>query len=328
MAPSDSEDEFADAPGPIASQNVNALIEQCRNFVPQSNQSSYAEIRKKLVSLNCSDRQTRSVSQKSRTEVADVLRELSTDFTKISKKLDIIADSMLYLLDKSSENEQRIAHIEKNLSELSKKNKNPPSFANVVSAEQIKNSNDRLNKLEFQKSEDDRKNKLLEVSVTDPSLNSNSTSPRADVNNFFVHKMKMSPREIDQNFVVHKAKRTNSVIVQFSDRRYKLFLFKARSKLKQNDQNSVINMYLNDNLTGYNFEILKNAKKIRVLRKATNKPCFESVYTIDGRVFLKMKKDDSNDAAVHIKTNELLDQIVMKLDEPQAFSSAPSSSQI
>ena len=60
MAPSDSEDEFADASGPIANQNVNSLIEQCRNFVPQSN----TEIRKKLVSLNCSDRQTRSASQK------------------------------------------------------------------------------------------------------------------------------------------------------------------------------------------------------------------------------------------------------------------------
>ena len=124
MAPSDSEDEFADASGPIANQNVNSLIEQCRNFVPQSN----TEIRKKLVSLNCSNHQTRSASQKTKTEVADVLRELSTDFTKISKKLDIIADSMLYLLDKSSENEQRIAQIEKKLSEISKKNKNPASF--------------------------------------------------------------------------------------------------------------------------------------------------------------------------------------------------------
>ena len=189
------------------------------------------------------------------------------------------------------------------------------SYASAVSAE-MKNSNDRLNKLEYQNSEDDRKKKLLQVTITHNSFETDSNISPESVKTFFCEKMKMPPREIDQNFSIMKSKRKNTVIVQFSDRRFKIFLFQARKKLRSTSENDVSDLFLNDNLTSYNYSILSKLKYIRKERRECNKCVFESVYSIDGKIYIKMKSQDPNSESKHIKTNCVLDELVAELDEP------------
>ena len=95
---------------------------------------------------------------------------------------------------------------------------------------------------------------------------------------------------MEQSFLVHKATRINTVSVTFSHLRFKTFVYKARKKLKTEQNPISTDLYLNDNLTSYNFGILRNLKNIRVKRTGERKPVFESVYSIHGKIFVKMLK--------------------------------------
>ena len=44
-----------------------------------------------------------------------------------------------------------------------------------------------------------------------------------------------------------------------------------------------------------------------------NGKIFESVYTIDGKVFIKMLKTDSNDSAIHVKTKSMVIDLLANL---------------
>ena len=111
----------------------------------------------------------------------------------------------------------------------------PPTntYASVVGSEVIQgNASGRLERLEFSSSEDDRKNKLLHVQVTHPSLDPSSPSLLPHVQNLLKHQHKMTDREIDANMLVFKSSRPNTVTIKCSDRRFKLFIYCARKKLR------------------------------------------------------------------------------------------------
>ena len=63
----------------------------------------------------------------------------------------------------------------------------------------------------------------------------------------------MPPPEIYQLFSVSKNSRSNTVVVTVSDRRSKIFLYKARSRLRFTNDASLIDLFLKENLMTYNF---------------------------------------------------------------------------
>ena len=53
-----------------------------------------------------------------------------------------------------------------------------------------------------------------------------------------------------------------------------------------------------------------------------NGKIFESVYTIDGKVFIKMLKTDSNDSAIHVKTKSMVIDLLANLAKRNSGSTA------
>ena len=309
------------------------LIQQCRDFIPDSTRASLADIKSKLskaVDIGASSKTRNLRSAKEKPKLEDSLRELSNDAAIFQKKIDAVLEAVVCMVDTvgsyNDNFDERLSKIESRLTKIENSPKpsgNSKSFATIASSEKSEVNNERLSKLEFQASEDDRKKKLLQATFTHPSINKNSSSIKADISIFFRDKMKMEAREIDQNFIVHKSSRVNTVVVTFSDRRFKLFAYKARKKLRDESEENVSDLYINDNLTTFNFSMLMQLKRIRAERKNSNKVVFETVYTIEGKVFVKMHRADSNDEAKYIKSEAVLDEFIRSLDTNE---SAPSTS--
>ena len=214
------------------------LIQQCRDFIPDSTRASLADIKSKLskaVDIGASSKTRNLRSAKEKPKLEDSLRELSNDAAIFQKKIDAVLEAVVCMVDTvgsyNDNFDERLSKIESRLTKIENSPKpsgNSKSFATIASSEKSEVNNERLSKLEFQASEDDRKKKLLQATFTHPSINKNSSSIKADISIFFRDKMKMEAREIDQNFVVHKSSRVNTVVVTFSGRRFKLFAYKAR----------------------------------------------------------------------------------------------------
>ena len=313
MGSSDSEDSFLDAD--IMSDNVNSLVQRCRDFVPMSCNASLSVIRSKLCKAKAEptpnvSSHTRSIKVKP-AKVEDSLRELSNEALQFSQKLNCIIDSFISIVDTIETLDKRISVIE-----AGNHNRGESQSYAAIASQTLKSNDGRIGKLEYQNSEEDRKKRLLEVSITHPSINPGSNSLRVDTLNFFSEKLKMSNREIDQSFTVHKTSRNNTIIVRLTDRKFKLFLFNARKKLRLDNPSTVTDLYLNDNLSSYNFSILMTLKRLRSDRRNANKKVFETTYTIDGKIFVKMQRGDSNENAINIKTKCAIDKLIADLDKP------------
>ena len=159
------EEEFIDAS--FDNQKVNSLVQQCRDFIPNSSKANMNKIKSglnKALSLGKSSNPTPFRTLRSggkddkddfKAQLTNTLRGLGTDVQSFHEKVDYIIEAMYSLVDVIETLESRVSVLE---------NKPPPhpppapqsSYASAVSAE-MKNSNDRLNKLEYQNSEDDRK---------------------------------------------------------------------------------------------------------------------------------------------------------------------------
>ena len=81
-------------------------------------------------------------------------------------------------------------------------------------------------------------------------------------------------------------------------------MYRATKKLRSEENGGTNELFLNDNLTSYNFSILMNLKRERKKMQEQNGKIFESVYSIDGKVFIKILKTNSNDSAIHVKTKK------------------------
>ena len=127
----------------------------------------------------------------------------------------------------------------------------------------------------------------------------------------------MPDREIDMNMTANKSPRPHTVIIKCSDRRFKLFLYAARKKLRSDHPNLAENLYMNDDLTSFNYGLMKRVKNMSKLRVQNLKMTFETVYSFNGRVFVKLKRSDSSDSAILIKNSSSIDALVAKLDSSE-----------
>ena len=127
----------------------------------------------------------------------------------------------------------------------------------------------------------------------------------------------MTNREIDLNMVAYKSPRPHTVIIKCSERRYKLFLYAAKKKLRSEYPNLFENFYMNDYLTSYNYSLMKRAKEISKLRVRDLKRTFESIYSYNGRVYVKIRRSDASESAILIKGSSSIDVLVEKLDSSE-----------
>ena len=280
---SDSETEFDSSK--YSSKHLTNMIKKCKEFVPDKYSSSVNMHRAKLNGLKTTDssqndpnfdsltrslRSSQSRDQKKVWEdqkkvIEESFKSLSGEMATISKKFNIVSDVILSVLDDMETFNTRLSTLETFVYESSKK----PTYSEALTQSSQNSNVDRIEKLEYQASEDERRKKLLEATVTHPSIDNASTSLLEDTKFFFSDKLKIENREIDQNCYVRKSKRANTVVVTFSDRRFKLFMYRARKKLRSEDNGGTNELFLNDNLTTYNFSILMNLKREK--KKCRNK---------------------------------------------------------
>ena len=143
---------------------------------------------------------------------------------------------------------------------------------------------------------------MLEVNITHPDLNKDSNDLVGDKKQFLIEHLKMERRSIDANMEVRKCPRDNTVTIKCSNIRYKRFLYTANKKLRAETPNN--NLYINDNLTTYNYDILKQLKTARKRLIDQGAICFDSVYTFDGKVFIKKSFSDNKENAICIRNRQ------------------------
>ena len=152
------------------------------------------------------------------------------------------------------------------------------------------------------------------MTITHPTINNNEANLQQSFKRMCESDLNMERRDIDANMMVKKVTRENTVLVTFSHRRFKISLFKAKKLIRTNNVSFSSDLYINENLTSYNFKLLMQLKREKRLRTEQNKPSFETVYTFEGKVYVKQTKEDSNQQAHHIRSPTCLTDFLLKLN--------------
>ena len=240
-------------------------------------------------------------------KVEDAFRELSSELTNLAKKFDSIINSVMGVIDEVEDLRSRVSELEKKSEQP-----RPASFARAA-ALPATNHDDRLEKLEYLSSEEERKRRILEITITHPSIDYNSNDLEAHTKTFLASQMKMDSRSIDGNLKVFKSTRENTIRLSFSDIRFKRFIYKARKVLRENHPQLNENLYLNEHLTTLNYNILKKLKSERDRRKDRNLANFDSIYTFEGRVYVKKNKNDDRSFAVAVTNAKSMEKFLASL---------------
>ena len=277
------------------SKNFRAQIEKCRGGLNKDRSSSRLDSRKKM---------------------EDYFRDLVSDFSNLSKKLETVFDCLTGIFD-------RLDVVESRLDKLA--SAPPPSIPTYANVAGPQSSNIRLDKLEYVASEEERKRRSLDVTLTHPDIDGNSVNLDSHVRELLSTQLRMERREIDSSFRVKKLQRANSVLITFSDKRFKRFIFSAVKQLRLSNPVLCENLYLNENLTSYNFGILRSLKAERRDRAQNNRACFESVYSFEGKVYVKKCKTDAPSTAIIVSNKSVLQKIFSDLEQNASPSVSRSS---
>ena len=300
------------------------------------------DINKKLVPAR---RSVRTAAQKTKSDETEML----DDFAVISKKIDLIFVVLFQLFDQfdivkidTSKNNENIAELDSLIREVeparsametrifnleSKLSTNEISFSGEPSSPTFASTvrdvgsiptgprrvlsqanTDRIERLEFHSSEEERKRRLLQVTITHPNIDHKNPDSSV-ISDILRNHLKMERREIDANMRIAKFSRANTVLLCLSHKRFKIFLFKSRKKLRDSNPAEPNNLYLNEHLTTSNHQILMSLKKSKKLRLDEGLPTFASVYTFEGKVYVKKVINSSNIDAIFVKTLSMATEI-------------------
>ena len=284
---------------------LRAKINKCRT-APTSRGSSRIEGRKQL---------------------EDHFKELVTDIGTLARKFETVLDCVSEILNSIDSLESRLEALEssarspdahgmaslesrlKSLETSTRASTSHETYANIARAQP---DDQRVDKLEYKASEDERHKRSLEVKLTHPDINNDDGDLKSLVTEFFSTKMDMEAREIDINLRVRKIPRDNTVLLTFSDRRYKQFIFAARKRLRQSPENDINGLFISDNLTSYNFSIFKDLKNELKRRNELNLAGLSRVYCFEGKVYIK--KDSSVQHGKCISSKRDLKQLLEELN--------------
>lgn len=324
----------SDSESPI----TNSLADQLLAMTPQPYNPSILENSRnnsrKLISKVKSalkNNQITSTKRSGRVEskknIEECFKDLQGDFIMLAKKFNTLYEIFPEMIEtieslesRITASEERINKIENSLKTVPKP-KNPTPFRDAL----VSCDSQRIDKLEYLSSEEERKKRSLEVLITDPSITDNATNLQELTQKLFTDKLKMTSRELDSQFLVRKANRSNTVIVKFSNHRFKKFMFTARKNLRATNS-SPPNMYLNDHLTPYNHKILMELKKRRKMCSSGADP-FKSIYTFDGRVYVKLNNSTDQEGK-NIRNIEQMNSLLTTVIAitPEAEDAVPSAS--
>ena len=143
-------------------------------------------------------------------------------------------------------------------------------------------------------------------------INNEATNLENDIKNFLSEKMKMEDREIDTNMKVSKLPRENTVRLVFSDVRYKRLIFATRKRIRSEQPSLAEELFINENLTTYNFGILMSLKSERKKRTAAKAPNFDTVYSFEGRVYVKKVKS-TDKSSILISSRKSMENFIGQL---------------
>ena len=320
MSNSDDEnsDNFVDCPTNDAADKLLSRLPSYRKVTNSRKKNS--ELRS-MIPRQKNDAKKKSTRNEANKKAEDVIKEIKTDIANLLTKFDLLNNIYPAFVETFELMEDRLTAVESEISALKTKSHNPPT-PNPTPFRDALTSNDsqRLNKLEYLNSEEDRKKRFLEICFTHPSFQSSSSNiPHEQLNDVLKTTLQLENREIDANIRVRKSKRENTLIATFSHQRFKQFVYRARKKIRTNGNDS--NFYLNDNLTSYNHGILMKLKRDRKSYPNTSDP-YSSIYSFEGKVYVKLKREP-NQNGLHIKD---VDQLSKFLDEVKSSSNTTHAS--
>ena len=126
--------------------------------------------------------------------------------------------------------------------------------------------------------------------------------------------------KIDSNRVVAKAKVGNTVLLKLSGRRFKVFLFAAKKRLRQSSDNNSVSVYLNENLSSYISNLIMKLQREPKRQREEGIATFESVYSFEGRVFVKRKSTDPSESAMLFRSEAAIKVYLQQFDTAGTFS--------
>ena len=328
---SDSDDSFIDCEETTTrvDQAIDKILSLKPVYIKSTNMSKSKNLqhyRQQLDRISTSvlkQRNSSRIDDKKKAE--DMCREISNDITNLSAKLECFAGCLTGIFDKLEEQDFRLEaqdELQKkqearihNLENQVKECLNPPNTSYASRASCVPADNGRIEKLEYSSSEVERRKRNLELLITHPSLENTSENLENHVQLFLSSKLKLENRLIDANLKAYKTNRENCVKIVLSDLKFKRFLFTAKKKLREESIQETEGLYIGENLTSFNYEILKKLKLERTKRHGNNQQNFDTVYSFDGKVFVKIKRSDDRKSSIYIPNQASLLKFIDQLNE-------------
>ena len=285
---------------------------------PKSKAKSYKDLRIMLETDKKKPVNKPLTRSSDRKNIEDCFRDLQTDIRSLSDKFNAVYQVIGSILDRMEAIEAQVQKLQS----PEVKNSETPSYAEVVKSDE----GERLERLEYIASEEERRNRLNQISITHSSLDSSSDSLNSDMKNFLKRIMKLDEDSIDDNLICRKTSKPNTVIVTFSQRKFKLGLFRSKKTMRLEGSSSYKDLYINDNLTPYNFKLLMSIKSERTRRSNGDLKSFDTIYTHEGRVFVKISKSGDKKSAIHIRTRSIFCNFLRDLDKSSSNEQVTSNS--
>jgi len=214
-----------------------------------------------------------------------------------------ILTCMEKLLKKQQKMEEKINELEEKLSTIE---------SNSITMN-LEKSNDshRLDDLEFDQSERQRSDRLLEIQISHPKLNHKSKNLKAATLKFLKTELKMPAEKIDPNCSV-STNREHSILMKVNDFKFKKNLFAMKKELKLKNDDIAKNLYVQDNLTKFNYNLFRKLKDELKRRRESNIINFYTVFSLNGKIFAKLTKDSE---IMYIKNQNAIESFLKVLRE-------------
>lgn len=285
------------------SDRVKKQIEHCLNM-KNENDASYDNLRSKLMAIpELHDGESGGALRNLRTNngPGSDLKKLENSITRftnslaaLNKSSEVLVECLSFVFNKLEKIEDDLNALTARVLQLEGSDRNSassvPSYSSIC-AKDLSKQSERLERLELVASERERESRILQASLTHPLININSSDLTDYIKTFMSNTLKMEPREIDSCLHVSKLRRDHSVLLTFSDARFKNFIYGARKKLQTEDKNLCKDFYLNDNLTQFNLSIFNTLKNERRKRTSAGNDTPFYVFTFQGRVYVKENRD-------------------------------------
>ena len=84
--------------------------------------------------------------------------------------------------------------------------------------------------------------------------------------------------------------------------------------MRQNDPESCDDLFVNDNMTQYNYSLLKELKSEKKKRKDSKRKSFDVLFVRDGKVFAKKDKESDDSYPIWISNMVVLKKFIESIE--------------